>query len=137
MDVSLSGSAQGIGTGRAGELLDVATELVVKADGPRIVLRPTSSALLVLQGDQVVAGRSGDGSTPVPLPLVAGRRSSAQTVPPKLKMVGCDGRPLEPGRYQLRAVVGYGEDPLNAGQGQSAPGSFVLVSPAVPLDVTG
>lgn len=132
-----SGSAQGISAGRAGEILDVTTELVVRADGPRIVLRPTSSALLVLQDDQVVTGRLGDGSAPVPLPLVAGRRSSAQTVPRNLPMVDCDGQPLEPGSYQLRAVVGYGEDPLNAGQGQSAPGHFVLVSPAVTLNVTG
>lgn len=137
MAVSPSDSVQGIITGRAGEILDVATELVVRADGPRIVLRPTSSALLVLQGDQVVAGRSGDGSTPVPLPLVAGRRSAAQTVPQNLPMVDCDGQPLEPGSYQLRAIVGYGQDPLNAGQGQSAPGDFVLVSPSVTLNVTG
>lgn len=134
--VSPSGSAQGIGSVRTGEILDVATELMVRADGPRIVLRSTSSALLVLQDDQVVAGRLGDGATPVPLPLTAGRRSSAQTVPQNLPMVDCDGQPLEPGRYQLRAVVGYGEDPLNAGQGQSAPGGFVLVSPAVTLNVT-
>lgn len=122
--------------GRAvkGATIDVNTELVVVADGPRIVLRPATSALQVLRAGVVVATVEGAGGVDVPLPVQAGRRIKAQTVPRRLPLLDCDGRALPPGSYTVRAVVGYGGDRLN--EGQSGTGSaFVLVSPPASLAI--
>jgi len=59
----------------------------------------------------------------------------AQVVPEALPLIGCDGAPLPAGHYTVRAVVGYGGDPLNVGTGDAS-GAFQLVSPAVPLTLT-
>ncbi|MDQ2756535.1 MAG: hypothetical protein M3Y71_08220 [Actinomycetota bacterium] len=46
-----------------------------------------------------------------------------------------DRAALDPGTYTLRAVVGYGNDPLNGAAGDGG-GSFVLVSPPATVVVS-
>lgn len=121
-------------SGAAGSTLGASTSVVVRSDAPRIVLQPAVSGLVVLRGGTVVASAAGHGVA-VPLPLRAGATMPAQVVPEALPLIGCDGTPLPAGRYTVRAVVGYGGDPLNAGAGDGA-GRFQLVSPAVPLTVS-
>jgi hypothetical protein len=121
-------------SGAGGSTLGVSTSVVVRSDAPRIVLQPAVSGLVVLRGGTVVASAAGHGVA-VPLPLRAGATMPAQVVPEALPLIGCDGAPLPAGRYTVRAVVGYGGDPLNAGAGDGA-GRFQLVSPAVPLTVS-
>ena len=101
-------------SGAAGSTLGVSTTLVVRSDAPRVVLNPATSGLVVLRGGAVVASAAGQGVA-VPLPLRAGATKPAQVVPEALPLVGCDGAPLPAGRYTVRAVVGYGGDPLDAG----------------------
>ncbi len=121
-------------SGAAGSTLGASTSVVVRSDAPRIVLQPAASGLVVLRGGTVVASAAGHGAA-VPLPLRAGATMPAQVVPEALPLIGCDGAPLPAGRYTVRAVVGYGGDPLNAGAGDGS-GRFQLVSPAVPLTVS-
>jgi len=59
----------------------------------------------------------------------------AQTVPSQITLKGCDGKPLAPGAYRLRALVGYGSDALNNAQG-GASGAFVMASEPVDLTIT-
>ncbi len=114
-------------TASSGASIALVARLVVRSDGPRIILQPTTSAVVVLDGTTVVARAVGPAGAAVPLQLRAGERRPAQTVPERLDLVGCDGSPLPAGRYAVRALVGYGGDPLNAGS-SGQPGAFVLVS---------
>jgi hypothetical protein len=125
----------------AGGRLPVSSQLVVLSDGPRVVVRSSASSLEVLRGDTVVARASGPSGPDVPLSLRAGTAFPAQTLPAEVALVGCDGAPLPPGAYRLRAVVAYGNDPLNGAPGGSGgsggSGGFVLVSdPPLELTVT-
>jgi hypothetical protein len=118
-----------------GASITVVTQLAVRSDGPRIVLRPDTSRLQVLRDDTVVAVALGESGSAVPLQLRAGQRRPAQTVPGRIALVGCDDTPLPPGSYGLQAVVGYGNDPMNGAEGGQA-GGFTLVSVPVPLVIS-
>lgn len=123
-------------TATAGSTVTVSSQLVVLGEGPRIVLRPQASSLEVLRGSEVVARTTSPAGPDVPLPLTAGSSFPGQTLPARVALVGCDGVPLAPGAYRLRAVVGYGGDPLN-GAASGASGAFVLISdPPVDLTIT-
>ncbi len=118
-----------------GSELNVKTEIVVLSDGPRIIARPQWSALELLRPGAVVARTLGSAGPDVPTPLTRGTSIPAQTVPTQLPLTGCDGQPLPAGAYRLRALVGYGSDPLNNAQG-GAGGAFVLASEPVDVTVT-
>jgi hypothetical protein len=118
-----------------GSVLPVKTEIVVLSDGPRVVARPQWSALEVLGRDAVVARAVGTAGTDVPTPINRGTTIPAQTVPSQITLKDCDGKPLAPGTYRLRALVGYGSDALNNAQG-GAGGAFVMASEPVDLTVT-
>lgn len=118
---------------RPGGELAVTTRLLIRADGPRVILRPARSALILLREGALVARVGGPPGPDVPLQLRAGATRDAQVVPGRLPLVGCDGQPLSSGDYTLTAVVGYGEDALNPGA-QGVGGAFALVSD--PLTVT-
>jgi len=122
-------------TARSGASISVQSRLLVRSDGPRVVTQPATSALVVLQGTTVVARTTGVEGPAVPLQLRAGEQRPAQTVPDVLTLVGCDLVPLPAGSYAIQAVVGYGDDPLNAGPG-GGPGRFTLVSPPQALTIT-
>ena len=94
-------------TAPSGSVLPVKTEIVVLSDGPRVVARPQWSALEVLGRDAVVARAVGTAGTDVPTPITRGTTLPAQTVPSQITLKGCDGKPLAPGAYRLRALVGY------------------------------
>lgn len=130
MTVALTAPA----TARSGASISVQSRLLVRSDGPRVVTQPATSALVVLQGTTVVATAGVEG-TAVPLQLRAGEQRPAQTVPDVLTLVGCDLVPLPAGSYAIQSVVGYGDDPLNAGAG-GGPGRFTLVSPPQALTIT-
>lgn len=115
--------------------LAVKTEIVALSDGPRIIARPQWSALEVIRAGAVVGRSVGPAGPDVPVPITGGTTIPAQTVPTRIALNGCDGQPLAPGTYQLRALVGYGSDALNSGQG-GAPGAFVVASEPVDLTVT-
>ena len=118
-----------------GSDLAVRTEIVVISDGPRVIARPTWSALEVLGRGAVVARATGSDGPDVPTPLTRGTTIPAQTVPTKIRLTGCDGQALPPGAYRLRALVGYGSDALNNAAGGSA-GAFVMASEPVDLTIT-
>ncbi len=122
-------------TAVAGDRLVATTTLVVAGDSPRVILQPAGSGLALLRDDAVVAWVGGEAvaTSPVPMPLTAGTTRPAQVVPTSLPLTGDDGEPLPAGRYVVRAVVGYGGDPLNAGAAGGS-GSFHLVSG--PITVT-
>jgi hypothetical protein len=126
-------------TAKGGEVITVTATLLVVADGPRVVLHPATSALVLRQGATVSAWVGGDSMTDhsVPMPLTGGTTRPAQVVPAALPLVGCDGQPLPSGRYALQAVVGYGGDPLNAGAAGAAgaTGAFQLVSDATTVTI--
>jgi hypothetical protein len=122
------------GTPGPGGALTATATLVVRADGPRIILGAGRAAWYVLHGNTVVATARGAAGADVPLPLTSGRRWPAQTLPGGIRLVGCSGGPLAPGSYHLVAVVGYGSDPLNGNPGGQA-GSFDLVSAPVTVTV--
>jgi hypothetical protein len=105
------------------------------SDAGRILLLPAASGLAVLRGTEVVGWAASRGTSPVPLPLTSGTSRPAQVVPEALTLVACDGSGLAPGAYTVRAVVGYGGDPLNVGAA-GVLGVFHLVSAPVPLTVT-
>jgi hypothetical protein len=119
----------------AGSVLPVKTEIVVLSDGPRVVARPQWSALEVLGQGAVVARAVGSSGSEVPTPITRGTTLPAQTVPTEITLSGCDGAPLAPGTYRLRALVGYGSDALN-NAAAGAPGVFVMASEPVDLIVT-
>ncbi len=119
----------------SGSVLPVKTQIVVLSDGPRVVARPQWSALEVLGRDAVVARAVGTAGTDVPTPITRGTTLPAQTVPSQIALKGCDGKPLAPGAYRLRALVGYGSDALNNAQG-GASGAFVMASEPVDLRIT-
>ncbi|HEX5426684.1 MAG TPA: hypothetical protein VFX00_00010 [Pedococcus sp.] len=119
---------------RPGGTVPVTATLRVTADGPRVVVQPGSSGLVVLRNDRVVGGAASTESAQIPLPLRAGADRPAPAVPDRLSLVGCDGAPLATGGYTVRAVVGYGDDPLNAGAAGGG-GRFELVSDPVPLTI--
>jgi hypothetical protein len=114
-------------TASVGSTVTVSAELVVLSSGPRIVLAGHGSAVEILRGSAVVGRAAGPAGADVALPLTAGASYPGQTLPTQVPLVGCDGAPLPPGAYGLRAVVAYGGDPLNAAPG-GVTGSFVLVS---------
>ena len=119
----------------AGSVLPVKTEIVVLSDGPRVMARPQWSALEVLGQGAVVARAVGSSGPEVPTPITRGTTLPAQTVPTEITLSGCDGAPLAPGTYRLRALVGYGSDALN-NAAAGAPGAFVMASEPVDLIVT-
>jgi hypothetical protein len=118
-----------------GSVLPVKTEIVVLSDGPRVIARSQWSALEVLSRDAVVARAVGTAGTDVPTPINRGTTLPAQTVPSQITLTGCDGKPLAPGAYRLRALVGYGSDALNNAQGGTS-GAFVMASEPVDLTIT-
>jgi hypothetical protein len=118
-----------------GSVLPVKTEIVVLSDGPRVIARPQWSALEILGRGAVVARTVGTAGADVPTPITRGTTIPAQTVPVQITLTGCDGSPLAPGAYRLRALVGYGSDALNNASGGSA-GAFVMASEPVDLTVT-
>ena len=122
----------------SGSTVTVSSQLVVLSDGSRIVLTAQGSSLEVLRGSSVVARTPTPAGADVPLPLRAGASYPGQTLPTQVTLVGCDGTPLPPGTYGLRAVVAYGGDPLNNANGSAGgSGRFVFVSdPPVELTVT-
>lgn len=120
---------------RPGGAVSVSTRLRVSADGPRIVVQPQRSGLVVLRDGRVVARATSPESAQIPFALRAGTDRPAQAVPDRLTLVGCDGAPLVTGSYTVRAVVGYGDDPLNAGAA-GAGGSFALVSEPAALTIS-
>ena len=111
----------------AGSVLPVTTDIVVLSDGPRVVARPQWSALEVLGRGAVVARAVGSAGTDVPTPITRGTTVPATTVPTAITLNGCDGRPLAPGAYRLRALVGY-HSGSDAG--------YVMASEPVDLTVT-
>jgi hypothetical protein len=118
-----------------GSVLPVKTEIVVLSDAPRVLARPQWSALEVLGRGAVVARAVGAVGPDVPTPLPRGKTLPAQTVPTEITLSGCDGTPLAPGAYRLRALVGYGSDALNNAQG-GAPGRYAVASEPVDLTIT-
>ena len=122
-------------TAAGGTVLPVKTEITVLSDGPRVIARPQWSALEILGRGAVVARAVGTAGTDVPTPINRGTTIPAQTVPTQITLTGCDGKPLPPGTYRLRALVGYGSDALNNASGGS-PGAFVMPSEPVGLTVT-
>lgn len=122
-------------TAAGGSVLPVKTEITVLSDGPRVIARPQWSALEVLGRGAVVARAVGVAGTDVPTPINRGTTIPAQTVPTQVTLTGCDGKPLAPGAYRLRALVGYGSDTLNNASGGSS-GAFVMPSEPVDLTVT-
>jgi hypothetical protein len=115
----------------AGSVLPVTTEIVVLSDGPRIVARPQWSALEVLGRGAVAARAVGVAGTDVPTAITRGTTVPARTVPTEITLIGCDGAPLSPGAYRLRALVGYALD--GAGSGTTG---FVMASESVDLTIT-
>ncbi len=132
--VAVSGPA----TAASGSTVTVSSRLVVISNGSRVVLTSHGSSVEVLRGSTVVARTPAPAGPDVPLPLTAGASYPGQTLPSQVSLVGCDGSPLPPGSYGLRAVVAYGGDPLGTAPGDAGgAGRFVLVSdPPVDLDVT-
>jgi hypothetical protein len=124
-----------VASAAAGSVLPVKTEIVVLSDGPRVVARPQWSALEVLGRGAVVARAVGSAGPDVPTPITRGTTIPAQTVPTQIRLTGCDGAPLAPGTYRLRALVGYGSDALN-NAAAGAPGAFVMASEPVDLTIT-
>jgi hypothetical protein len=122
-------------TAAGGSVLPVKTEITVLSDGPRVIARPQWSALEILGRGAVVARAVGTAGTDVPTPINRGTTIPAQTVPTEITLTGCDGKPLPPGAYRLRALIGYGSDALNNASGGSA-GAFVMPSEPVDLTVT-
>ncbi len=122
-------------TAAPGAAVPARTSVVVHGDAPRVVLLPSSSGLAVLRGTTLVGWAGGRGTSPVPLPLTAGSTRPVQVVPETLTLVACDGSALPAGEYGVRAVVGYGGDPLDAATG-GAPRVFRLVSAPVPITLT-
>ncbi len=119
----------------AGTAVTVTTRLVMLGDGPRFVFRPETSRLELSRAGVLVARTPAAPGTAVPLQPRGGQERTAQTLPTTITLVECEGSPVPPGRYDLRAVVGYGDDALNGAPGGRA-GGFTLVSAAVPLTVT-
>lgn len=107
----------------------------MRSDGPRVVLQPATSALVVLKEGAVVARTAAGNGPLVPLELRAGAQRPAQTVPEVLALVGCNGVALTAGAYAVQTVVGYGEDPVNSGA-DGRPGGFTLVSAPQALTIT-
>jgi len=91
----------------AGSVLTVKTEIVVLSDAPTVAARPQWSALEILAPGAVVARVVGVAGTDVPTTLTRGTTVLATTVPTSITLAGCDRRPLTPGAYRLRALVGY------------------------------
>ena len=115
----------------AGSVLRVTTEIVVLSDGPSVVARPQWSSLEVLGRGAVVARAVGTAGADVPTPITRGTTVPARTVPTQITLTGCDGTPLPPGAYRLRALVGYALD----GPG-SPTGGYVIASESVDLTMT-
>lgn len=118
----------------AGASVPVTARIDVHHDGPRIITRPTTSRILVTQGDSIVGGSSGSREDQdIPVVLTAGASRPAQALPTHVTLSRClpgstaTGAALPPGTYGLVAVLSYGQDPLqNAAGGGSR--SFQLVS---------
>jgi len=136
---------EGPATASAGESLQVSATVTSSETVPRVIATPATSGLLVVQGDRVVGGVLGSASPEVPLQLLPGAVSPAQTIPASVRLEACaaDGATaLEPGSYSLVAVLGYRVDSLNAAPNDGSPISptrgpnFVLVSAASPVTVS-
>ena len=125
-------------TAPSGGTVTVSSRLVVLSGGPRVVLTTQGSSVEVLRGSTVVARTPAAAGPDVPLPLTAGASFPGQALPTQVSLTGCDGTPLAPGAYSLRAVVAYGGDPLGTAPGDAGgAGRFVLVSdPPTDLTVT-
>ena len=64
-------------------------------------------------------------------PITRGTTIPASTVPTQVTLIGCDGTPLTPGAYRLRALVGYALDGAGTGKG-----GYVIASESVDLTIT-
>lgn len=120
-------------TAASGSALTVVTTIVATSNGPRLVLKPAGSRLEILNAGAVVATAAGTGLD-VPVPILAGRTLPAQTIPPSVPLLGCDGAALPAGTYVLRATLAYGSDPLNNAN-DSTGGHFQLHSDPVTLTI--
>jgi hypothetical protein len=119
----------------------VQVSVVVRAEGGRILTDASRSELLVTKDGAVVGRTASTGSALlVPVQLSAGAVRPAQVVPASVHLRGCSsgdsgpGSALPPGQYGIVAVLGYGQDPLNAAPEGSA-GAFALVSDPSPVTV--
>lgn len=129
-------AVSGPSTAASGSTVTVSSQLVVLSSGPRIVLTAQGSSMEVLRGSTVVGRTPAAAGPDIPLPLTTGTSYPGQLLPTRVALVGCDGSPLPPGAYGLRAVVAYGGDPLgSAPGGTGGAGRFVLVSDP-PTDLT-
>jgi hypothetical protein len=124
------------GTVQSGGEVQAQVSLHVRHDGGRIVAVAARSQLLVVRGRDVVAVSAPGSTLQVPLQLRAGAVRRAQVVPDTVRLVGCApaSQPLPPGRYGVVAVLGYGQDPLNAAAAGGAH-QFRLVSAPASLTV--
>jgi hypothetical protein len=129
------------GTADAGAAIPVTATIDVHQAGPRIITRPTTSKVLVTQGQSVVGGMSSpEESHDIPVILTAGASRPAQAVPSHVTLTRCPpagsatGAPLPPGTYGLVAVVSYGQDPLQGAVGGGSR-AFQLVSDAAVIQV--
>lgn len=136
-------SVGALGPARAGEEVSVRVTLEARSDTQRVILTSASSALLLVNGDDVVARTEGDRTAgQIPLRLVAGRTWPAQAVPASIRLESCrGGRPLPAGQYAVVAVLGYEPDSLNtAADGAAArptgSRSLQLVSAPQPITIT-
>ena len=125
----------------SGDTVPVRGSIHIEAAGARVITRPSTSRLLVVR-DGVVVGETGNAQPDldVPLVLAAGAVRPAQALPATVVMAACAvgtgaASGLPPGRYSIVAVLGYGQDRLNAGAGDAG-GSFALVSAPWPIAVT-
>ena len=119
----------------AGSVLSVRTEIVVLSDAPTVALRPSWSLLEVLDRRGVVARTIGSDGPDVPTRLTRGTTVAAPTVPTSILLTGCDGRPLAPGDYRLRAVVGYRSD-ATADAPTDGTSGYAMRSEPVDLTIT-
>jgi hypothetical protein len=128
-------------TAAAGATIAVQAMADVHADGPRIITVPAASRLLLTSNGGIVAeSEPVPGPAAIPLPLAAGASRPLQAVPDAITLVGCrqadgsPGTPLPAGTYDVVAVLGYGQDPLQNAAGGAAK-AFTLVSPPSSLTV--
>ena len=126
-----------------GDSVPVLASLSASAGLPRVITTPATSALLVVQDEQVV-GITRDATLPeVPLMLAGTATQPAQALPRAIRLDGCPSggttSALPAGRYSVVAALGYRLDNLYSGTdgGGAAPQSgglgFVLISPPVTI----
>lgn len=132
---------------RPGSEITVRATLAFSRPAARMISVPSRSALLVLDGERIVAAATHAGpARGIPLTAAVGRELPAQAVPPVIALVtrsghgGAAGTPLAAGSYSLVAVLAYRRDSLNSAVDGPArrpptPTGFELVSDPVPIRV--